>query len=398
MYPPLAACLLASSLLLLPAHSHRTKVSTRVTGLGESVQFESLGAAKSASTIAEVVTEAHGVSGVKVPPTLVDSQPPAKTVEATHVEATHPMSHSPTTETKTPLPRHVFSPTVRHIVNEHPHIGGGIHWPMFRMSNLLIGMSFAAFIKALCIASSIMVQVSPFPQVLTWKSKQCTGQSDAAPFVAITFGGGQWCLYGAFAWIVTGNSGFLVLIQSNILGVVLGTYYLSEFYRNCGSEVCLSSLRKYLGAVSVIVLVQFCGIISLPTHNALVLTGLIASLCSFLSASAVLVTMPEVIRSKDSQSIPGAFALANLCSSIIWSICGWFLHDPMVLMPALFSVCCTTVALSCKIMYIKPDTGDKEGLEHFCLVEDGGAKMGRFLMASKMQLPADHTPIKASSL
>jgi uncharacterized protein with PQ loop repeat len=263
---------------------------------------------------------------------------------------------------------------------------------------LFAGVSFAVFVKALCIASSVMVQVSPFPQVLRWKSQESTGQSDAAPFVSIAFGGCQWCFYGLFAWIVTGNSGFLVLVQANVLGAVLGTYYLSEFHRNCCSEMSMSSLKRYLAAISILVLVQVCAVTSLPVERALLLTGLVSSLCSFLSASAVLVTVPEVLRSKDSRSIPGIFAFANLCSSIIWSLCGWLLHDPMVLLPALFSVCCTTIALYCKIKYITPDSCDKEGLEHLSFEEDGGARMGRMMMALRMELPTDHVPIKASSL
>jgi uncharacterized protein with PQ loop repeat len=259
-------------------------------------------------------------------------------------------------------------------------------------------VSFAAFVKSLCIAGNMMVQISPFPQVLRWKSQHSTGQSDAAPFVAIAFGGAQWCFYGLLAWLVTRNNGFLVLVQANCLGAVLGTYYLIEFYRNCCSESSLSSLRKYLTAISILVLVEFCGVISVSPERAVLFAGLISSMCSFLGASAVLVTLAEVIRSKDARSIPGIFAFANLCSAILWCLCGCLLHDRAIWMPAIFSVCCTTVALYCKMTYMSTDICKQEGLDHFDLFEDCGTRMGRMKLAMKMELPADRAPISAVTL
>merc|ERR1719484_505587 len=101
---------------------------------------------------------------------------------------------------------------------------------------LLQGITFALVIKVLCMAGNVLVQVSPYPQVNRWESRGCTGEADAAPYVSIAFGGCQWCFYGMFAWIVTSRSGFLILVHSNCLGAVLGTYYVVAFLRNCRNE------------------------------------------------------------------------------------------------------------------------------------------------------------------
>jgi uncharacterized protein with PQ loop repeat len=355
-----------------------------VNGLGESIEIEPVEAPKDATQTA-VVTVPHSASFQ---------------LSSSTDAATHAMSPS-WTHAVTPLssPYHEsHPPIVKHIVTDHSGFETSKPWHMWSTSSLLTTVSFAAFVKSMCIAGNMMVQLSPFPQVLRWKSQHSTGHSDAAPFVAIAFGGAQWSFYGLLSWIVTRNHGFLVLVQANFLGAVLGTYYLFEFYRNCSSELSLSRLRKYLTAVFMLVLVELCGVISLSPERAVLGAGLISSLCSVLGASAVLVTLAEVIRSKDARSIPGLFAFASLCSSIMWCFCGCLLHDRKIAMPALIHICFTTVALYCKVAYMSADICKEEGLEHVDLFEDCGSKMGRMKLAIKMELPVHPAPISRATL
>lgn len=137
-----------------------------------------------------------------------------------------------------------------------------------------------------------MVQLSPFPQVKRWSSRGCTGDADAAPYVSIFFGGWQWCYYGLFAFFVTGRSGFLILVQSNALGAMLGSFYIFTFFRNCGDKQTQGSLQTYLTVVSSLVLVQASALAVLPSDRALFLSGLVASFCSFLGALSMLATLP----------------------------------------------------------------------------------------------------------
>merc|ERR1719454_1150593 len=225
----------------------------------------------------------------------------------------------------------------------------------YQAYGMLAGLTFAMFIKALCVAGNVMVQVSPFPSVRRWDLRGCTGEADAAPYVSIAFGGCQWCFYGTFAWVVTARSGFLILVHSNILGAILGTYYVATFFRNCRNEDNLRTLQKYLSAVSALALLQMCALSILPGERALFLIGIISSFCSFINATSVLVTVPTVIRSKDSRSIPGPYAIANLLSSLVWSLCGFILADPCVMMPNIFATCCSAVSLALKAMYPSSD-------------------------------------------
>merc|ERR1719440_1400066 len=117
-------------------------------------------------------------------------------------------------------------------------------------------------VKALCMAGNVLVQLSPFPQVKRWEARNDTGEADAAPYVSICFGGWQWCFYGTFAYLVTKRSGFLILLHSNCLGAVLGTYYTVTFYRNSQASA-KTNLQKYLSGIAALVLLQICGLLSL---------------------------------------------------------------------------------------------------------------------------------------
>jgi hypothetical protein len=268
-------------------------------------------------------------------------------------------------------------------------------WYFGQGMQLVYGLTFATVIKGLCVAGNVLVQVSPFPQVQRWEQRGCTGESDAAPYVSIAFGGWQWCFYGLFAWIVTARSGFLILVHSNCLGAVLGVYYVITFYRNCRSECSLATMHKYLSAVTSLALLQVCAMSVLPAERALFLTGLVSSFCSFIGATSVLVTLPQVIRTKDSRSIPGPYAVANLLSSGVWSLCGWILDDPMVMVPNMFSTCCAMTSLGLKALY--PSADDKSKVEEDLPLPVPINKKAEFAQAVKRKTadkPTEFTPMK----
>jgi uncharacterized protein with PQ loop repeat len=242
-------------------------------------------------------------------------------------------------------------------------------WYMRQGIQMLSTVTFAMIIKALCVAGNVLVQVSPFPQVKRWESRGCTGEADAAPYVSIAFGGCQWCFYGMFAWIVTSRSGFLILVHSNLLGAILGMYYVRTFFCHCRNAPARASLNLYLSAVTTLALLQVCSICMLPPERALFLTGLISSFCSVVGATSVLVTVPTVMKTKDSRSIPGAYAVANLCSSFVWSLCGYILDDPLVMIPNLFACCCSGSSLGLKVLY--PSDFFPSSVDKLASVEEG---------------------------
>merc|ERR1712232_422711 len=105
-------------------------------------------------------------------------------------------------------------------------------------------------------------------QVKEWESNRSTGDADAAPYVSIAFGGWQWCFYGIFSFLVTKQDGFLILVQSNLLGAILGTYYSYCFYRYCSDEKA-RCLLKYLGGIAPLVLIQVFAVSYIPVQRSM---------------------------------------------------------------------------------------------------------------------------------
>lgn len=229
-------------------------------------------------------------------------------------------------------------------------------WSIVRMNfpqtaALIEGITFAIIVKVLCMAGNVLVQVAPYPQAKRWEIRDCTGEVDPAPYVSIAFSGFQWSFYGTFAWMFTKRSGFLILVHSNCLGALLGTYYTITFYRHCRNAAGLNSFYRYLSAVTSLVVFQMCALVILPPERALFLTGLISSFCSFVGAMSMLVSVPVVLRTRDSRSISGPVVVAYLLSSIVWCICGWMLQDVLVSGPNVVAALSSSVCIYLKMKF-----------------------------------------------
>jgi uncharacterized protein with PQ loop repeat len=268
------------------------------------------------------------------------------------------------------------------------------------VSVMLQGLTFGAVVKALCMAGNVLVQVSPYPQVVRWEKRGCTGEVDAAPYVAIAFAGFQWCFYGAFAFLLTQRSGFLILVQSNCLGALLGSYYSLTFYKNCRNEEALSSFHRYLSAVGTLVAFQICTLSTLPAERSLFLTGLVASFCSFVGASSMLVPVPAVLKTRDSRMISGPLVFANCGSALVWCGCGIMLQDPLVFGPNVCAAMSSAVCIYLKLKFPSSDDKLDDKLEEGC--DHTGEKMamertiGHKYQNQKSRKIGETTPLKAS--
>merc|ERR550514_1971491 len=106
-------------------------------------------------------------------------------------------------------------------------------------------LSLGLLLKGACILSNVLGQVSPMPSVKEFVASGSTGESNSLPYVTIAFNGTQWCFYSIFAFMVTGNRGFLVVVYANVGGAFLGVCYTAIFHRFCEDPVSLRSLGQY---------------------------------------------------------------------------------------------------------------------------------------------------------
>merc|ERR1719375_3013508 len=202
--------------------------------------------------------------------------------------------------------------------------------------------------------------------ITEFSAKGDTGGADLAPFIAVAYGGWQWCFYGFFAYIVTSKSGFLVLVYSNVVGATLGLYYVYAFTRNCSNAAMLQRSSKYYYVLACIVAVQMCAIISMQPVRALFFCGLISSSWSTIASLSLISTVPKVFETRSSKSLPLPLLVMGTVSALLWILCGIMLWDPWITFPNMFALGVCIFALY--LCYIFPADG---GCEDYICDSDG---------------------------
>lgn len=208
-----------------------------------------------------------------------------------------------------------------------------------------LSMSFPFVVKSLCMVCNIFYQASPLPLVNGFNEKGDTGGADLAPFVAVAYGGWQWCFYGLFAYFVTNKSGFLVLVYSNVVGATLGLYYVYSFTSNCRNAAMLERSTKYYYVLASIVAIQLVAIMTMQPVRALFFSGLISSAWSVVSSASLISTVPVVYEQRNSRSLPLPLVFMGEISAVLWIVCGVMLWDPWITFPNIFAFSVCTFAL-----------------------------------------------------
>lgn len=211
--------------------------------------------------------------------------------------------------------------------------------------------SFAFVVKALCMTSNVVYQVSPFPEIRKYCAAGDTGETDPAPFFSILYGGCQWCFYGLFAYFVTEKSGFLVLVYSNVGGACLGFYYIYGFQVHCQSKCHRAKLFFYYQVVSALVSVQILAMLTQPRERALLFSGLVSSLCSLLGSVALALPLPTMMETKCSAPINVPLLVVGLANASLWFLCGVMLHDPWIVFPNTFGMAILMVTGGMRLYY-----------------------------------------------
>lgn len=246
-------------------------------------------------------------------------------------------------------------------------------------------MSFAFVVKTMCMMSNILFQASPLPVMKGFALNGNTGDADSAPFISIAYGSCQWCFYGLFAFVVTQKSGFLVLVYSNVAGAALGMYYVYIFQTNCtNTEVRRRSsfYYKVLGAVAA---VQVAGMAVMPPVRALFFSGLISSAWAVVGSMAMLTTVPVVLRTRCSKTLPLPILIAAQFSTVLWITCGVMLRDPWITVPNVASFCTCGFALALCWVYPSCSAGmdDEEEAEESAPLLDETANAGEQLLSNQ---------------
>lgn len=224
---------------------------------------------------------------------------------------------------------------------EGEHAGPGLEPeqpPEGRIHHMLRLLSFSFLLKAGAICSSVLLTLSPLRAV--WKMQEAQNTLTYPPFTffCVAACGLQWCMYGSFAFLVTNNYGFLILVYSNILGVIMGTYYCYTYYAVCKDEMrlrqfygcCYAALANYGFEAFVIP--------SLPHPRALLIVGTLSAFYSVLVSFAPIADFNKIVEKGDVSGMPQDVVMASFVASVLWFGCALLLHDTWILVPNFFGL------------------------------------------------------------
>jgi uncharacterized protein with PQ loop repeat len=225
------------------------------------------------------------------------------------------------------------------------------HWFRQQWNYYWSCLNVVFMIKAACMMSNVVFQLSPYPTVKKIRSDKDTGDFDAAPLVSIAFSCVQWSFYGTFAWIVTGKNGFLVVVYANCFGAFVGLFYVLSYQTYCQCPKARSKLFQYYQMVGNLIIVQVCAIFTLTVERALLFCGAVASLTTIMSACAPWTTVPTTIATRSSHKMPIPLLGASLVSSGLWLICGLILWDVWIMVPNFVGILSNVVLVGIALKY-----------------------------------------------
>jgi hypothetical protein len=214
-------------------------------------------------------------------------------------------------------------------------------------------ITFGAIVKVSCIIGNVLSQLSPYPSVKKFRTKGDTGDFDALPLVSIGFNGLQWCFYGLFAWWITGNHAFMILLYANICGAIAGTYYTYYFHHLCRCEKGFSWLCRYYNIIIGILLSQALAAVVLPMRSAMFFEGFMASICSVAVAISPIACLKTVLRTGSTEAMPRELAFVSLISAVLWLTCGIMLVDWWIIVPNIVGIFAGLLAMA--LLYIYPN-------------------------------------------
>merc|ERR1719498_2183194 len=194
-------------------------------------------------------------------------------------------------------------------------------------------LSFSFLLKAAAIMSSVVLTLSPLRAI--WRIQQERDTLTYAPycFFCVAVCGLQWCAYGTFAFLVTSNYGFLILVYSNVLGVVMGTYYVYTYWCNMTDKYRKKQFMDCCYAAGAIYSFEATVVPSTSHARALLIVGTMSACMSVLVSCAPLAELKTILKTRDASAIPSDISMASTVASILWLACALLLHDLWILVP-----------------------------------------------------------------
>merc|ERR1719482_1286987 len=234
-------------------------------------------------------------------------------------------------------------------------------------------LSFSFLLKAAAIMSSVVLTLSPLRIIMKIQYEKDTLTYAPYCFFCVAVCGFQWCCYGTFAFLVTANYGFLILVYSNVLGVVMGTYYVYTYWCNMTDKYRKKQFMDCCYAAAAIYAFEATVVPSTSHARALLIVGTLSACMSVLVSCAPLAELKKILKSRDASSIPSDIVMASFVASNLWLACALLLHDMWILVPNIAGLVLGGFQLFLLVIFQPKDplmSGKKE--EYYGAMDKGG--------------------------
>jgi uncharacterized protein with PQ loop repeat len=192
---------------------------------------------------------------------------------------------------------------------------------------------FTDFITVTAPLSTLaMVSMNLVPYREVWR-EQSWGPKSPVPVLSIILCATAWMTYG----IVTSQP---AVIFCNSWGWVVGIIGVCLFAKYAPNAVERRRVGLYFVALISGELALFAayGIPSTPGFQAQAI-GYTACICTLLMFLAPLVSAAQIIKNRDSSPLSFPVVLGYGTSSILWTIYGFIMSDPVIIIPNFISTC-----------------------------------------------------------
>ena len=190
--------------------------------------------------------------------------------------------------------------------------------------------------------TSQLVFAAPIPAMLQFRRSQTTGDVSPVPYLAMTFNGILWCLYG---WLRSD----ITLIVANTSAAILGTLYTAVFARYKPKGL---SLVPHMTVVGCLLIAVITIVLMFDEHSAKRHIGLLGCTIGVVMFSGPLGAIRSILRDKSTRSLPLAFTVASFLCCVAWSGYGWLvIDDAYIYVPNLLGLTASLVQLSLFVVY-----------------------------------------------
>ena len=203
----------------------------------------------------------------------------------------------------------------------------------------------------------VVIFLAPLPTIRQIAREKTVGSLPLLPYSSMVCSGSIWALYGYLKDLPG-------VWRCNVAGVVLGSYFMMVFLRNCGPKQSNlpGTAGQHLQGVAAVIVLNLCLVASDKFDHATDIIGHEGVFFCVLMFGSPLASLRTVLASRSAASIPLPFTAASLVNCAAWSVMGlWQVRDFHIYFPNFLGILCAAAQLALKCVYGNRPSGRPYG-------------------------------------